>query len=94
MTGNGTFFTAVAATAIGVSSEYISRLCRQGKLKARRFAGQWLISLTSLEDFLSHRTGVRGSRQMPRLSRQHAPASRSPIHTGSTSPQRTCVHMQ
>ncbi|MBM3625547.1 MAG: helix-turn-helix domain-containing protein [Alphaproteobacteria bacterium] len=48
-------FTAIAATAIGVSSEYIGRLCRQGKLKARRFAGQWLFSLTSLEDFLSHR---------------------------------------
>ncbi len=48
-------FTAVAAALSGVSKDYISRLCRQGKLKARPFAGQWLVNLSSLEDFLSHR---------------------------------------
>lgn len=49
-------FTAAAASLAGVSKDYISRLCRLGKLKAHRFAGQWLISLSSLEDFLSHRS--------------------------------------
>ena len=48
-------FTAVAVALTGVSKDYIGRLCRQGKLKARRFAGQWLVSLSSLEDFLSQR---------------------------------------
>ena len=48
-------FTAAAAALAGVSKDYISRLCRQGKLKARRFAGLWLVSLASLKSFLSHR---------------------------------------
>lgn len=53
--GEPHIFTAEAAAMCGVSKEYISRLCRQGKLKARRFAGQWLVSVSSLEDFLSNR---------------------------------------
>jgi excisionase family DNA binding protein len=48
-------FAAVAAALAGISKDYIGRLCRRGTLKARRFAGQWLISQSSLEDFLSHR---------------------------------------
>jgi excisionase family DNA binding protein len=53
--GDRYVFTATAAALSGVSKDYISRLCRQGKLKARSFAGQWLVNLSSLEDFLSHR---------------------------------------
>ena len=41
-------FTAEAAAMTGVSKEYIGRLCRQGKLKSHRFAGQWLVSINSL----------------------------------------------
>jgi len=37
--------TTVAAEVIGASPEYVRRLCRMGRLPARRIGRAWLISL-------------------------------------------------
>jgi excisionase family DNA binding protein len=37
--------TTVAAEVIGASPEYVRRLCRTGRLPARRIGRAWLISL-------------------------------------------------
>ena len=43
------------AKKAGVSQSYISRLCRQGRVKARKLGPVWLISQDAAQDYLEAR---------------------------------------
>ncbi|MGA8613868.1 MAG: hypothetical protein WB760_19790 [Xanthobacteraceae bacterium] len=50
-----------AAAASHLSTEYLARLARQHRLRARMAAGMWFIETHSLQQFLSARTrGLSG----------------------------------
>jgi len=48
---------AALAEAGGVTPGYISRLCRDGRLKAIKLGTVWLIAERSAERWLEHRAG-------------------------------------
>src|SRR3989344_4062620 len=49
-----TYATASAASvACGVTREYVSRLCREGKCEAKFVGGQWFVSIESLRSHLN-----------------------------------------
>ena len=43
------------AEKAGVSQSYISRLCRRGRIKARKLGPVWLISPEAAQDYLEAR---------------------------------------
>jgi hypothetical protein len=44
-----------AATGSNLSTEYLARLARSGRLRARMAAGMWFIEMHSLQQFVSTR---------------------------------------
>lgn len=54
------FSTTEIATMLGVSREYINRLCREKKL-GRRVGRNWAISRSSLNKYLARRDARRSS---------------------------------
>lgn len=49
------FTTRDAATRLGVTPEHVARLCKQGRIAARRFGRDYLISEDSLVVFEQRR---------------------------------------
>lgn len=45
--------TVEAAEILGLSSDHVKLLCRQGKIKAKRIGKTWIIDKTLLADFKS-----------------------------------------
>ena len=49
-------YTAKAlADRVGITSSYIQRLCRQGRLECVKFGGYWLIQPEEAERFIAAR---------------------------------------
>lgn len=53
-----------AAKELGCTKEYITRLIRQGRLKAERAGPIWLVSQRSLAAYTPAHQGPRGSRKV------------------------------
>ena len=52
-----------AAQRAGFTNDYISRLCRQGRLVARKEGTQWYVSARSLGQFLAENKEMRKKRR-------------------------------
>src|SRR3989344_7860690 len=44
---------SAASVACGVTREYVSRLCREGKCEAKFVGGQWFVEIASLREHLA-----------------------------------------
>jgi hypothetical protein len=85
-TNGGTMLNArKAASLLGCAPDYVSRLCREGKLEGVRHQGQWYIDPKSLARFEAEREAARIERaQMLATERRSESLARivfSPAHT-------------
>lgn len=51
-----------AAKLSGYDEEHITRLCRQGKINARKFATVWQVNKASLSDYIEKAEKMGGKR--------------------------------
>jgi excisionase family DNA binding protein len=56
----GLVTVADAATRLGRSTEQVRRYLREGRLRGRRFGGQWFINQADLETFSERQREQRG----------------------------------
>ena len=54
-----------AAKLSGYNEEHITRLCREGKIRAQKFATVWQVNRHSLLDYVA-RVGKLGSKRGPK----------------------------
>ena len=74
--------TPVASNECGITREYISRLCKEGKVNAKNVNGQWFVDVASLKSYLDEQRVSREEgrrtraqllrREYHRHSRRHA----------------------
>jgi hypothetical protein len=75
-----------AGTRSGYTSDYISRLAREGKVVAKRVGISWFVELSSLEVFLADAERAREARKEAlRLERSRERAERVAAHTTAQS---------
>ncbi len=61
--------TAEASRECGITREYISLLCKEGKVRAERASGQWLVDVSDLKTFLESGLVIRGKERAARAER-------------------------
>ena len=66
MTNDDEWITVSEAARIsGYDEEHIARLCRQGRINARKFATVWQVSITSLSEYIA-KAEKRGNKRGPK----------------------------
>jgi predicted site-specific integrase-resolvase len=62
-----------AATRAGITHDYVTRWCREGRVRGRRIAGGvWFVSVPSLDSYLARRAELKSEWRVALRDRQRA----------------------